>query len=83
MLEQSLLLTDVYELPMLEAYMAHSMSGTAVSELFFRKLQPERGAAIVAALAPRLAADIPVEISPGIHQMTAQMDRTMAPDRVP
>lgn len=50
MLKQSLLLTDVYELSMLEAYRAHSMTGTAVFELFFRKLPPERGFLLAAGL---------------------------------
>ena len=36
--EQSLLLTDLYELSMLEAYAAYGMAETAVFELFFRKL---------------------------------------------
>ena len=40
MTEQSLLLTDLYELSMLEAYAAHGMAETAVFELFVRKLPP-------------------------------------------
>lgn len=36
------LLTDLYELAMLEAYAAHGMAGTAVFELFVRKLPRER-----------------------------------------
>src|SRR5271157_2136252 len=43
MSEQSLLLTDLYELSMLEAYAAHGMAETAVFELFVRKLPTERG----------------------------------------
>ncbi len=49
--EQSLLLTDLYELSMLEAYAAHGMAETAVFELFFRKLPPERGFLMAAGLA--------------------------------
>jgi Nicotinate phosphoribosyltransferase (NAPRTase) N-terminal domain len=43
MTEQSLLLTDLYELSMLEAYAAHGMAETAVFELFVRKLPSGRG----------------------------------------
>ena len=43
MTEQSLLLTDLYELSMLEAYAAHGMAETAVFELFVRKLPPRAG----------------------------------------
>jgi nicotinate phosphoribosyltransferase len=49
--EQSLLLTDLYELSMLEAYAAYGMAETAVFELFFRKLPPERGFLMAAGLA--------------------------------
>jgi nicotinate phosphoribosyltransferase len=48
--EQSLLLTDLYELSMLEAYSAHGMTETAVFELFVRKLPPERGFLLAAGL---------------------------------
>src|ERR1035437_2099688 len=50
MLEQSLLLTDLYELSMLEAYAAHGMAETAVFELFVRKLPPGRGFLMAAGL---------------------------------
>ncbi|MCW3474588.1 nicotinate phosphoribosyltransferase [Limobrevibacterium gyesilva] len=50
MLEQSLLLTDLYELAMLEAYAAHGMAGTASFELFVRKLPPTRGFLMAAGL---------------------------------
>ena len=50
MTEQSLLLTDLYELSMLEAYAAHGMAETAVFELFVRKLPPERGFLMAAGL---------------------------------
>ncbi len=50
MLEQSLLLTDLYELSMLEAYAAHGMAETAVFELFVRKLPPRRGFLMAAGL---------------------------------
>jgi nicotinate phosphoribosyltransferase len=50
MLEQSLLLTDLYELSMLEAYAAHGMAEIAVFELFVRKLPPGRGFLVAAGL---------------------------------
>ena len=50
MIEQSLLLTDQYELSMLDAYAAHGMAETAVFELFVRKLPPERGFLMAAGL---------------------------------
>jgi nicotinate phosphoribosyltransferase len=50
MVEQSLLLTDLYQLSMLEAYAAHGMAETAVFELFVRKLPPGRGFLVVAGL---------------------------------
>ncbi len=55
MIEQSLLLTDTYELSMLEAYRAHGMADIAVFELFFRKLPPERGFLLVAGLEQAVA----------------------------
>ena len=50
MTEQSLLLTDLYELSMLEAYAVHGMADTAGFELFVRKLPPERGFLMAAGL---------------------------------
>ncbi len=50
MLDRSLLLTDLYELSMLEAYDANGMAETAVFELFFRKLPPGRGFLMAAGL---------------------------------
>jgi nicotinate phosphoribosyltransferase len=49
-LDFSLLLTDLYELSMLEAYAAHGMNETAVFELFVRKLPPGRGFLMAAGL---------------------------------
>lgn len=45
------LLTDLYELTMLDAYRAEGMEGTAVFELFVRRLPPQRGFLIAAGLA--------------------------------
>ncbi|HVA36522.1 MAG TPA: nicotinate phosphoribosyltransferase [Candidatus Dormibacteraeota bacterium] len=50
MVEQSILLTDLYELSMLEAYAAHGMSEPAVFELFVRKLPAGRGFLMAAGL---------------------------------
>ena len=47
----SALLTDLYELTMLQAYAAERMQGTAVFELFVRKLPPERNFLVAAGLA--------------------------------
>jgi hypothetical protein len=49
-IEHSLLLTDLYELSMLEAYAAYGMTEIAVFELFVRKLPPERGFLVAAGL---------------------------------
>ena len=45
-----LLLTDLYELNMLQAYLDGGMTGTAVFELFVRKLPPTRGFLVAAGL---------------------------------
>jgi len=50
MLKQTLLLTDLYEFSMLEAYAVHGMAETAVFELFVRKLPPDRGFLMAAGL---------------------------------
>ena len=49
--EPSLLLTDLYEFSMLEAYAAHGMAETAVFEVFVRKLPAGRGFLMAAGLA--------------------------------
>lgn len=50
MIEHNSLLTDLYQLAMLEAYAAHGMDDTAVFELFVRKLPPTRGFLMAAGL---------------------------------
>jgi len=50
MVEESLLLTDLYELAMLEAYFAAGMTGLASFELFVRDLPPCRGFLMAAGL---------------------------------
>jgi len=49
-LNQSPLLTDLYQLNMLQAYLDHGRTETAVFELFFRKLPPQRGFLLAAGL---------------------------------
>ncbi len=44
------LLTDLYQLNMIQAYLDGGMTDTAVFELFFRKLPPERGFLLAAGL---------------------------------
>ena len=46
----SALLTDLYQLTMLQAYWQHRMDGVAVFELFVRKLPPERAFLVAAGL---------------------------------
>ena len=60
---QTALLTDLYQLNMLAAYLDHGLTDTAVFELFVRKLPTRRGFLMAAGLeealgyleAPRLA----------------------------
>ena len=49
------LLTDLYELNMLQAYVENGMTGTAVFELFFRKLPRRRGFLMAAGLVQAIA----------------------------
>ncbi len=46
----SVLLTDLYELTMAQAYLEEGLVGTAVFELFVRRLPPQRGFLMVAGL---------------------------------
>lgn len=46
----SLLLTDLYQLSMIDAYLDEGADETAVFELFFRKLPPRRGFLVAAGL---------------------------------
>jgi nicotinate phosphoribosyltransferase len=47
---ESLLLTDPYQLNMLQAYRDAGMTATAVFEFFIRKLPPSRGFLVAAGL---------------------------------
>ncbi len=48
--ETSLLLTDLYQLTMLQGYFERGMNETAAFEFFVRKLRPERGFLVAAGL---------------------------------
>ncbi len=48
------LLTDLYQLNMLQAYLDHGVTGTAVFEFFVRDVPPERNFLIVAGVEPAL-----------------------------
>lgn len=52
MLDHSLLLTDLYQLSMMEVYARHRMRQTAAFELFVRKLSSRRGFLMMAGLEP-------------------------------
>jgi nicotinate phosphoribosyltransferase len=52
---ESLLLTDLYQLSMLEAYWRHGMNGIASFELFVRRLPPTRGFLVAAGLEQAVA----------------------------
>lgn len=53
-LESGALLTDLYQLTMLQAYFREDMAGTASFELFVRKLPPRRNFLVAAGLEPLL-----------------------------
>jgi len=48
------LFTDLYELTMLQSYLKEGMTGTAVFELFFRRLPDDRNFLVAAGLQPLL-----------------------------
>jgi nicotinate phosphoribosyltransferase len=54
-LTNSALLTDLYQLNMIQAYLEHNMLDTAVFEFFVRKLPPQRGFLLAAGLEPALS----------------------------
>src|SRR5215468_1813068 len=47
---ESPLLTDLYQFNMMQAYLEHGETKTAVFEFFFRKLPPQRGFLVAAGL---------------------------------
>jgi nicotinate phosphoribosyltransferase len=64
----SLLLTDLYQLNMLQAYRDAGMTATAVFEFFVRKLPPSRGFLVAAGL------EQVVEFLEGAHFREAELD---------
>jgi nicotinate phosphoribosyltransferase len=53
-MEPSALLTDLYQLAMLQGYVDHGMEGEAVFEFFIRRLPPRRNFLVAAGLEPAL-----------------------------
>jgi len=49
-IRSSILLTDLYQLTMLQGYLDQGMDETAVFEFFVRKIPPQRGFLIAAGL---------------------------------
>ena len=64
----SLLLTDLYQLTMLQAYFDQGMNGTAVFEFFVRKLPPQRNFLMAAGLAQVL------DFLEGLHITPREVD---------
>ena len=54
-IDQTPLLTDLYQLNMLAAYLDHGLTDTAAFELFVRKLPEQRGFLIAAGLQQALS----------------------------
>jgi hypothetical protein len=81
------LLTDLYELTMLQAYYERGMTETVVFELFVRKLPPgplpqpglEESRAHCLRQLARLpqAFPYPVEISPALRALAGEVDRSV------
>ena len=72
------LLTDLYELTMTQAYLAHNMTGEAVFEFFVRKLPTRRNFFMAAGLEQGLS-DLP-DLRNRIEQLRTQA-RFFADDR--
>ncbi len=62
----SALLTDLYQLTMLQGYLTQRMEGTAVFECFVRKLPPRRGFLVAAGLEQALSYLENLRFTPGI-----------------
>ena len=67
-----ILLTDLYELTMLQAYFRERMNATAVFECFVRKLPPHRNFLVAAGLAQAAVVD-PVRVE---HEHPIGVDRS-------
>lgn len=71
----SLLLTDLYELNMIQAYLDASMTETAVFEFFVRKLPPTRGFLLAAGLAQAVEFLTTARVTPAELQWLAESRR--------
>ncbi len=69
------LLTDLYQLNMIQAYLEHGETGTAVFEFFVRKLPPQRGFLIAAGLEQALGFLQSLRFSPEEIEWLAQSGR--------
>jgi nicotinate phosphoribosyltransferase len=74
-LAASPLLTDLYQLNMIEAYLEHGETRTAVFEFFVRKLPPERGFLVAAGLEQALDFLEGLQFSPEELDWLAQSGR--------
>jgi nicotinate phosphoribosyltransferase len=72
---RSPLLTDLYQLTMLQAYFDHGLTGTAVFELFVRRLPARRGFLLAAGLEQALA------FLEGLHFTPEDLDALAATGR--
>ena len=71
------LLTDLYQLNMVQAYLDHGMTGTAVFEFFVRRLPPRRGFLIAAGLEQALDFLENLRFSPEEIDWLSGTDRTL------
>lgn len=71
----SLLLTDLYELNMVQAYLDAGMTETAVFEFFVRKLPPTRGFLLAAGLAQAVEFLTTARVTPAELQWLAESRR--------
>ena len=65
---RSVLLTDLYQLTMLQGYWQHGLEDTAVFEFFVRKLPPQRGFLVAAGLEQAL------QFLEDVHLTAAELD---------
>lgn len=72
---EPLLLTDLYQLTMLEAYRTHGLADMAVFELFMRKLPPRRGFLMAAGLEQAVEFLEGLRFGPGELDLLRRLDR--------
>jgi nicotinate phosphoribosyltransferase len=75
----SALLTDLYQLTMLQGYLQQRMEETAVFELFVRKLPPRRGFLVAAGLEQALTYLENLRFTPGELEWIAESGRFSTP----